>query len=53
MKVLDEFVIQTTVNETLIVEKRINILLRDKPKWLPRTIWYKILKRVLLIESKG
>ena len=33
-----------------ILEEHIGVHIQLKPRWLPKPIWYKILKRLLVLE---
>lgn len=54
--VLDDFVVQVAMKagreEAATVERRIRLLLQDKPSWLPEWAWRKILSRVLTVEVR-
>ena len=50
IKQLDEIVIKIMNQQNLIVTKKIKILLRNKPYYLPKLIWLWMIKHLLTIE---
>lgn len=49
--ILDEWVQQTLVNDALMVERRIQLVIQPKPRWLPKFAWERILRRLLVIRE--
>jgi hypothetical protein len=54
--ILDNLVIKyvSTLREEKfnILEERIKLMLKPKPKYLPKFIWWRIVKKVLLITEE-
>lgn len=51
--ILDEFAHQVLVNEGRLVESRFRILLRPKPRWMPRRVWRALVRRLVYLERRG
>ncbi len=55
MRVLDDFVHEMVTkigrDRAFVVEERIRLLLRPKPRWAPKWAWEAVLRRVLVIET--
>lgn len=51
MTVLDDFVVRVSTETATIIEERIKLVVRPKPRWLPERLWRKALARMLVIEE--
>ena len=51
---VDSFVIelQATAGDSVfdVIEQHIELAVQDKPRWLPQSLWDRILRRVLRVE---
>ena len=50
MKQLDEIQIKVIEQQNIMVAKRINVFLQNKPYYLPKSIWLWMIKHLLTIE---
>lgn len=53
MKVLDEYVNEVTHRNAVVLEERIRVLLRDRPRWLPVSVWRLLIRWLLIIETRS
>lgn len=51
--VLDEMVFAVSVERARVLEERLRMIVRPKPRWLPEFIWRRVLARLLYIEHSG
>ncbi len=52
MELNSSVVIKASKERTKILEEYIKLHIQPKPKWLPQFIWYKILKRLLILDIR-
>lgn len=51
MEPLDDFAIRFAHEGATIIENRIRLLLKPRPRWMPERVWHRVLRRVILIEE--
>ena len=49
---LDSFHYVMAIDRARAIEERITLMLRPKPRWLPRSAWRWLITRLIFIESK-
>lgn len=49
--VLDEYVRSVTLNDALVLEQRIRLLLRPRPRWVPARLWRALVRRIVVVEE--
>lgn len=49
---IDELAVEILGVRHDLIEERIRILLRPKPRWLPQRLWKLLVARLLVIETK-
>lgn len=49
---LDDFVVRVSAASYDIVDKRVRLLLKPKPRWMPTRLWHAGIRRILSIEER-
>ncbi len=51
--VLDEMNFKVSVGKAEIIEERLRVIIQPKPRWLPDSIWRRVLGRLLYLEESS
>lgn len=51
-KTLNEYVIKLTAGRAKIMEEQIRVVLRDRPKWLPKLAWNWLIGKLIYLERR-
>lgn len=50
--VLDDYIRRLMIEEHRILEERIKLVVRPRPRWLPRRVWKAVIQRLLVVEHQ-
>lgn len=50
--VLDEFAVQIAHQRAALIEERIKLVPRVKPRWLPERLWRVIIARLIVLQTE-
>lgn len=50
--VLDEFIVRIAHERAVVVEERIALHVRPRPRWMPEYAWRRLLARMLVVRSE-
>lgn len=51
--ILDEITMRVTTERATLIEERLRVIVRPKPRWLPDFIWRRLLARLLYLEHRN
>ena len=50
---LDEISVRIATERATLIEERLRVIVRPKPRWLPNFIWRRLLVRLLYLEHRN